>query len=538
MTSTPAAETSTPTGRSRDRLVQVLVTAALLAAGMLVALVGQSLIAFYFGAGRASDALFMARDISELASKLLLPAQASGILVPLFVTLRVRSGDEQAWRALGAVLAAVALAATPVVLLVLAAAPLLVALLAPGFDGPARALTTDLLRILAPGAWFLVLGTLAAGVLQSRDRFGRAMLANLLGATAVVAGLPPLVAVLDVSGAAIAILVGAAVQSTLAWAFLLREGLPALPSPGAAPAVVGDFLRRAVEFWPFVAAALAGGAALRIAASGLATGLYASLALAMRLHRAIIALVLSPLQQVLLPALALSEASERRRDADNALIVVLRQLLFVVAPLVTALLVLREPVVSVVFERGGFTAGDAEGTARILGALALATIPTGVYLMLEQAAYARRQSTLVARTNVAVELVQGALYFPAIALLGAPGVAVAFAAGTSVASAVYLLTMRPSGAGGAAVVLRFLGQILLCCAALAAAAHGVRTVVNGLVEPPGGLSQAVVLLPATLAGALAYAVAAHVVRLAEPRTLLATLRRIPPQRRADSPPLA
>src|SRR3954452_6760414 len=143
------------------RLSQYLVTAVLLVGGMLISLVGQSLIAFYFGTSTDSDALFMARDAGDLVTKLLIPAQAAGVLLPIFVQLRRRSGAPSAWRATGAVLSLVALAGLPLVVFTVVAAPLLVHVLAPGFDQQTQDVAVPLVRIMAPYVWLAIMATIA-----------------------------------------------------------------------------------------------------------------------------------------------------------------------------------------------------------------------------------------------------------------------------------------------------------------------------------------------------------------------------------------
>ncbi len=70
-----------------------------------------------------------------------------------------------------AVLAVLALVTAAIVLMGIAAAPLLVDLLAPGFEGDKRTLTIQLVRIIFPGVGVLVLSAWCLGVLNSHGRF-------------------------------------------------------------------------------------------------------------------------------------------------------------------------------------------------------------------------------------------------------------------------------------------------------------------------------------------------------------------------------
>src|SRR5688572_28243526 len=96
----------------------------------VLGLLAQALIAATFGAASETDALFMARDIAQSGTKLLLAAQAAGVLVPLVLSWRMTDAAA-AWRSAGAVFTTAMAAALPVVALFVLLADMLVAAFAP-----------------------------------------------------------------------------------------------------------------------------------------------------------------------------------------------------------------------------------------------------------------------------------------------------------------------------------------------------------------------------------------------------------------------
>jgi putative peptidoglycan lipid II flippase len=499
-----------------QRLIQVLLTGALLTAAMLLGLAGQALIAYFFGAGVRSDALFLARDVSDLAAKALLTAQATGVLVPFVLSLSAREDQRVADRALAAILAAVALAGTALAVVVVLLAGPLVAILAPGFDDATADLATDLLRIIAIMAPFVAVAALASVALQARQRFGRAMAGNVFGGVALLAAMPALVHAWGVEGAAAAMAIGAVVQAICGWAFLMADGMPGVVAPWAERAAVGDFVRRTLPFVPYAAVSQGSGVTLRIAASTLGTGLYTSFALAYRLYRSVISLLLTPIQQVLLPALSASEAGDRRAAADDELVATIRYAAFVLMPVAVVLVALSGETVSVVFERGAFTPDDADSTAEVLALFSLSLLPNALYVLLEQSAYARRHTRLVVRTNVALEVVQGALYVPLVLLLGVAGIPVAALLGLIVAVTSYVVVLRPARLRAHA---SFALRLALCGAVMLAAVLVAAELVERAVDPPPGIRRLLIVVPAVVVGAAAYLIAARAARLSEPRRL-------------------
>jgi len=504
--------------RERERLIQIALTGVLLVVTMLLGLAGQALIAYFFGAGTRSDALFFARDTSDLAAKALLGTQAAGVLVPLLLAVKGRSGMQAADRALAAILALVVLVGVMLVGLVEAGADVLVSALAPGFSDASADLAVTLLRIVAPMAPATVVSTLAVAALQARGRFGRAQLVNVAGGVALLAAMPVLIHLWGVRGAAAGMLVGAVVQALAGWAFLVLEGVPRVVAPWAAREEVREFVRRTVPFVGYAAASQGSGVVLRIALSTLAAGGYAAYALGSRLYRSVFSLLLTPVQQVLFPALAHSEAADRRDEADAELIATLRYATFVTVPVGVALCALSAQSVSLVFERGQFDAADTHRTAVVLAVMSLAIVPTGLYVLLEQAAYARARGRLIVRINVAIEAVQAALYLPLALWVGAGGVAAASVVAVAFAATAYLNTLRPEG--GAFATHRAYGVRLLGCAlTMLVAMVLVTQAVEALLEPGRGLAQAMVLLPATAVGATIYVATARALGLSEPSRL-------------------
>ena len=273
--------------------------------------------------------------------------------------MRAERGRE-AWNELSAVLTAVLLAATPLVLPRCIFAPALVALFAPGFSDATADETAQLLRYLAPMMWCSLGSGLAVAILQARGRFGRSMVAAVIGQAMLVAALPPLVSAEGVEGASLALLVGAVVQFALAWGLVVAEGMPVLANPLRHPDLIRDSHggRRRSSRTPARPRECDRLPDQRLDARN---GLFAALSFADRIQRALYALIFVPIQTVLFPALARHQAEGRPADLRVELRAGLRYIIFAVTPLVAEVAVLSQDAVSMLFERGEFGA-DATRT--------------------------------------------------------------------------------------------------------------------------------------------------------------------------------
>jgi putative peptidoglycan lipid II flippase len=349
---------------------------------------------------------------------------------------------------------------------------------------------------------------------------------QIAGHAALVAALPPLVAWHGVRGASVAMLIGAAAQMLFAWGCLVADGMPALTSPWRQGTHLREFGRGWAPFLTYAGATQASGIVLRVSASTLGTGIYAVVSLALRLYRSLVTLILTPIHYVLLPAPSRSEAEDRRSVADSELVTTLRHVLVLIAPVVTALVVLRGATVSMLFERGDFGPADADRTAAVLGLLALAIVPTAACILLEQAAYARRRPGTVLRANLVAEAMQAALFVPMIALADERGVPLAMTAAILAEMALYLRLLRPRAPGASAGLVPFVFKVALACAALRGAILGVHDLVEAVASPAPGAEQAALVIPSVLAGTVAYVAALALLRVEEPRLLLQTAREV------------
>ncbi|MEO8575537.1 MAG: murein biosynthesis integral membrane protein MurJ [Gemmatimonadales bacterium] len=137
----------------------------------IAGLVRQKVFAHYFSTSLAADAFNAAFKIPNLLQNLFGEGVLSASFIPEYVGLIAQKREEEANRLAGAVLSALALIASVLVLAGVLAAPYLVGLIAPGFTGEKRELTVQLTQILFPGAGLLVFSAWCLGILNSHRRF-------------------------------------------------------------------------------------------------------------------------------------------------------------------------------------------------------------------------------------------------------------------------------------------------------------------------------------------------------------------------------
>ena len=125
----------------------------------------------YFGLSAEADAFNQAFRIPNLLQNLFGEGALSASFIPVYSSLVARGDRREADRVAGAVVSILALLSAIIVLIGVLATPLLIDLIAPGFEGAKRELAIEIVRVLFPGAGLLVLSAWCLGVLNSHFKF-------------------------------------------------------------------------------------------------------------------------------------------------------------------------------------------------------------------------------------------------------------------------------------------------------------------------------------------------------------------------------
>jgi putative peptidoglycan lipid II flippase len=330
----------------------------------IAGLVRQRVTAHYFGLGMEADAWSAAFRIPNVLQNLFGDQALSASFIPVYASLVARGDRREADRVAGAVAALLSLLVAVLVLVGVFATPLLIDLIAPGFTGAKRELTTRLVRILFPGAGLLVLSAWCLGVLNTHQRF-------LLSYTAPIAWNVIMIATLVWFGGEelprLAVLVAWGSVAGSAMQFLVQLPSVARVAPGVRLAIdtvsepvrtIGrNFLpvlvsRGVVQISAYVD---------QLLASLLGTGAVAAITNAQTLSTLPVSLFGMAVSAAELPAMSgLSGAVESRNEAlRGRLDAGLRQIALFVVPSAMAFLALGDVVTAAIFQTGRFTRADA-----------------------------------------------------------------------------------------------------------------------------------------------------------------------------------
>lgn len=366
-----------------------------------------------FGAGGIVDAFAIAYRIPNYLRRIFAEGSFASAFVPVLSELRQKNDPAALKDFLDHV--AGALCATVLVVsgLGMLAAPLVVALMAPGsLDDPGKfALTSYLLRIVFPYLALVSMTALAGAVLNSFQRFALPAVTPVLHNLAVIAAMLWLSPLLDVPITALAwgVLGAGLLQLMLLWPAMGRLGLrPRLRLKLRHPGVVrvGKLMLPTLFSSSVAQLNLIVGT---VFASLLVDGSQSWLYYSDRLVEFPLGLFGVALATVILPHLSRRSADGDGAGYASALDWGLRTVLLLAVPAALGLALLAEPLSITMFERGEFMADDTRMTALSLMAMSLGIPGFMASKVLLSAFYARQDTRTPMRAAVKTVLINVAL---------------------------------------------------------------------------------------------------------------------------------
>ena len=155
----------------------------------IAGLVRQSVLGYFLGTSTAMSAYSAAMRIPNFLQNLLGEGVLSASFIPVYSKLLGQHDEKTAGRVAGTIATLLALITAAIVAIGVMAAPLLVSIITPGYEGEIRELTIRIVRIVFPGIGVLVLSAFCLGILNSHRSFFIPYVAPVLMSLAVIAAL-------------------------------------------------------------------------------------------------------------------------------------------------------------------------------------------------------------------------------------------------------------------------------------------------------------------------------------------------------------
>jgi putative peptidoglycan lipid II flippase len=361
----------------------------------LLGLVREQVFAAMLGGGLLLDAFTIAFRIPNLLRDLFAEGALSTAFVTVFSRTISREGDAAAFRLGNKVTTLALITLSGITILGIIFAPWLISVLAPGFDPAKQAITVTLARIMYPFILLVSLAALVMGMLNARNVFGvPAMASSFFNLGSIVGGVTlgwlfdPHFGPRALLGLAFGTLLGGLLQLGVQLPALRREGFVFRPDLAWRDRGVLDVLRL---MGPSVIAASSTQINVMVNsvfASHLGDGRVSWLSVAFRVMQLPLGIFGVALGTVSLPLLARLAAAGNRGGFRTELARGIRLAFLMTIPATVGLIVLAEPIISVLYQHGRFNAHQTHEAAGALQYYALGLIGYASLKVLVNAFYA------------------------------------------------------------------------------------------------------------------------------------------------------
>ena len=314
------------------------------------------LMSHYFGTSPEADAFNVARQVSDILFSLVAGGALSSAFIPIFTGFLVKEDYANAWRIASAVANLITLILSGLVILAAIFAPFLVEQVLARDSPPAQqTLIVELMRIVLPSAVIFGLSGLLMGILNAYKSFFLPALASAMYWLGMIFGIVFLRPALGIYGPAWGALLGSMMHLAVQLPALLR-----LPKK-CFMVTLGIHFQEVDQIIRLMGPRLFGVAVIQLnslvnisMASNLAGGI-TSIGQAFSIMTVPLFVVAQGIATASFPVFSSQAALGKLDELQHSLTSSLRTVILLILPASVGMILLREPLVAFLFERGEFT---------------------------------------------------------------------------------------------------------------------------------------------------------------------------------------
>jgi putative peptidoglycan lipid II flippase len=408
----------------------------------VLGLVREVIFAKYFGAGFLYDAFLVGFRIPNILRDLFAEGALSAAFVKVFTDYQLKKSEIEAWRLASMVFNALAVVLSVITILGILLSPYIVPLLAYGFPPEKAALAVTLTQIMFPFILLVAMAAVAMGVLNTKGRFGIPASASTafnifsiifgLGLAFYLSGggwetsddknfIPSAAAQWAIIGMALGTLVGGAAQFLIQVPSLLKVGFRFAP----VLSFTDEGIRKVMRL---MGPAIIGTSAVQIkvlvdtfVVSGIDGG-QSWLSYAFRLMQFPIGVFGVAIGTAAIPTLSRLASENNFEKFRSTLSDAIKLVFLLTIPSACGLIVLGEPIVRLLYERGRFGGFDTDMTAWALAAYSIGLAGYAAIKVLSPSFYALDDAKTPMYVSIASIIVHVAVSFGMMKLLSTVGV--------------------------------------------------------------------------------------------------------------------
>lgn len=391
--------------------------------------------------GRLADTYNLGNTAPNIIYELILGGVLTSVFVPVFVELLEKEGRDRAWQVASAIINLSLVLLTAIATIGILMAPFIASAYAVRLEGAEAArqveVLTFLLRLFIPQIVFYGLAALTAGLLNAHKRFGAPMYTPILNNLAVIAVFiafhQAYGEIEDLASVTTTQLVVIGLGTTLGVALMATAQIPFLRGLGryrwtlsARHPSLKKIARLSVFVIGYVVTNQVGYLVVQWLANA-QTGGYTAYVSAFTFFMLPHGLFAVSVITALLPGMSADASNERWDSFRSRLSTGIRTSVLLILPAAVGYLILGEPVVRILLERGVMTARSTELVAGVLRYFVIGLVPFSIFQLLLRAFYAMQDTRTPFKINMVAVAFNIAIDIPLFNAMGVQGLALGHA---------------------------------------------------------------------------------------------------------------
>jgi putative peptidoglycan lipid II flippase len=355
----------------------------------VLGLVRDMVIAGEFGTGMEMDAYRVAFRVPDLLFQLMAGGALASAFIPTFTGYLARGNRAGAWRLFSAIINLLLIILTVAAIAAAIVAPWLIGnIIAPGFDAEKTGLTVDLMRVMLVSTVVFGVSGVVMGALNAHQHFLLPAVAPMAYNLAIIASALFIVPSLGVMGLAVGVVAGSVLHLLVQVPGLMRIGARYTP-------LLTVYDRGVIEVSRLMGPRVLGLAVVQInflvntnLASRMSEGAVSAINYAWLLMLLPQGVLAQAVATAAFPTFSEQAARGEKAAMRSALAATLRAVFALSLPAAVGLIVLRKPLVALLFERGAFDQTSTELVAWALMFFALGLVAHAGLEIVARAFYA------------------------------------------------------------------------------------------------------------------------------------------------------
>jgi putative peptidoglycan lipid II flippase len=346
-------EKNLPPGKLRGSVFNTVLISSGLGLSKILGFIRETVIAGFFGASYLVDAYLVAQMVPQVLFSIIGSSLTTSV-IPLVTEYKEKKGFDSVLALLNSITTIMLIISLVLVLLGWAFSGVIVHLVAPGFSGPAYELAVQLTNLMFPMIIFFGLAGLGSGILQSQKRFFFPSFMGIPYNIVIIAALIISARQWGIAGLAVGTVVAVAVQWLFQVPDLRRCGFIFRPRIDWQHPGLKQMLKLIIPVAIGTGVGQINLLVNRMLASGLAEGSIAALNYANKLNVLAYGVVGMAVARAIYPEMSAAAVVADHDKFQKSLYRSINSLLLLLLPFAVGMMILREPLVRLVYQRGAF----------------------------------------------------------------------------------------------------------------------------------------------------------------------------------------